>query len=150
MGKMFLMAPLNNWEQGEASVTIKCDPEYTIELREQYESIYPGPYVSNKHWNALSLFKNELKPKLVFQLIDHSYEMVIKGMTKKMKEELSIPLITSNRINMPETAEKILLEGDADMISMARPFLADPEWVNKAEADKVDEINTCIGCIRRV
>ncbi|WP_166383046.1 NADPH-dependent 2,4-dienoyl-CoA reductase [Polaribacter sp. 11A2H] len=66
--------------------------------------------------------------------------------TKKMKEELSIPLITSNRINMPETAEKILAEGDADMISMARPFLADPEWVNKAKADKSDEINTCIGC----
>ena len=66
--------------------------------------------------------------------------------TKKMKEELSIPLITSNRINMPETAEKILAEGHADMISMARPFLADPEWVNKAESDKSDEINTCIGC----
>ena len=66
--------------------------------------------------------------------------------TKKMKEEISIPLVTSNRINMPETAEKILSEGDADMISMARPFLADPEWVNKAEADKSDEINTCIGC----
>jgi 2,4-dienoyl-CoA reductase (NADPH2) len=66
--------------------------------------------------------------------------------TKKMKEELSIPLITSNRINMPETAEKILSDGDADMISMARPFLADPEWVNKAEAEKDDEINTCIGC----
>ncbi|ARV13781.1 NADPH-dependent 2,4-dienoyl-CoA reductase [Polaribacter sp. SA4-12] len=66
--------------------------------------------------------------------------------TKKMKEELSIPLITSNRINMPETAEKILSEGDADMISMARPFLADSEWVNKAEAEKADEINTCIGC----
>lgn len=66
--------------------------------------------------------------------------------TKKMKEEISIPLITSNRINMPETAEKILAEGDADMISMARPFLADPEWVNKSEADKSDEINTCIGC----
>nr|WP_218598595.1 NADPH-dependent 2,4-dienoyl-CoA reductase [Polaribacter sp. NJDZ03] len=66
--------------------------------------------------------------------------------TKKMKEELSIPLITSNRINMPETAEKILAEGDADMISMARPFLADPEWVNKAAEEKADEINTCIGC----
>ena len=66
--------------------------------------------------------------------------------TKKMKEELSVPLITSNRINMPETAEKILAEGDADMISMARPFLADPEWVNKAKEDKSDEINTCIGC----
>jgi 2,4-dienoyl-CoA reductase (NADPH2) len=66
--------------------------------------------------------------------------------TKKMKEELSIPLVTSNRINMPETAEKVLAEGDADLISMARPFLADPEWVNKAEASKTDEINTCIGC----
>lgn len=66
--------------------------------------------------------------------------------TKKMKEELSIPLITSNRINMPETAEKVLADGDADMISMARPFLADPEWVNKAQADKSDEINTCIAC----
>ena len=66
--------------------------------------------------------------------------------TKKMKEELSIPLVTSNRINMPETAEEILSEGDADMISMARPFLADPEWVNKAREEKTDEINTCIGC----
>ncbi|WP_368356667.1 FAD-dependent oxidoreductase [Polaribacter sp. ALD11] len=66
--------------------------------------------------------------------------------TKKMKEELSIPLITSNRINMPETAEKILAEGDADMVSMARPFLADPEWVNKAAEERADEINTCIGC----
>ena len=66
--------------------------------------------------------------------------------TQKMKEELSIPLITSNRINMPETAEKVLAEGHADMISMARPFLADPEWVNKAEQERSDEINTCIGC----
>jgi len=66
--------------------------------------------------------------------------------TKKMKEEIKIPLITSNRINMPETAEKVLAEGHADMISMARPFLADPNWVNKAKAEKADEINTCIGC----
>ncbi|MGO4918782.1 oxidoreductase [Maribacter spongiicola] len=66
--------------------------------------------------------------------------------TKKMKEELKIPLVTSNRINMPETAEQVLAEGHADMVSMARPFLADPEWVNKAKANKADEINTCIGC----
>lgn len=66
--------------------------------------------------------------------------------TQKMKEELSIPLVTSNRINMPETAEKVLSEGHADMISMARPFLADPEWVNKAEEERDDEINTCIAC----
>lgn len=66
--------------------------------------------------------------------------------TKKMKEELSIPLITSNRINMPETAEQVLAEGHADLVSMARPFLADPEWVNKASENKSDQINTCIGC----
>lgn len=66
--------------------------------------------------------------------------------TQKMKDEVSIPLVTSNRINMPETAEKVLADGHADMISMARPFLADPEWVNKAKAAKDDEINTCIAC----
>ncbi len=66
--------------------------------------------------------------------------------TKKMKEEVSIPLITSNRINMPQTAETVLARGDADLISMARPFLADPAWVNKAEEQKPDEINTCIAC----
>lgn len=66
--------------------------------------------------------------------------------TKKMKEEVSIPLITSNRINMPDVAEEVLARGDADMISMARPFLADPEWVNKAEEGREDEINTCIAC----
>lgn len=66
--------------------------------------------------------------------------------TKKMKGEVSIPLITTNRINMPETAEQVLANGDADIISMARPFLADPEWVNKAEQERDDEINTCIAC----
>ena len=66
--------------------------------------------------------------------------------TQKMKKEVSIPLVTSNRINMPETAEKVLAEGHADMISMARPFLADANWVNKAFDEKTDEINTCIGC----
>lgn len=66
--------------------------------------------------------------------------------TQKMKAEIKIPLITTNRINMPETAEKILAAGHADMISMARPFLADSEWVNKAKEEKDDEINTCIGC----
>ena len=66
--------------------------------------------------------------------------------TQKMKKEVSIPLVTTNRINMPETAEKALADGHADMISMARPFLADADWVNKAFEEKEDEINTCIGC----
>lgn len=66
--------------------------------------------------------------------------------TAKFKKELSLPLVTSNRINTPEVAENVLARGDADMISMARPFLADPDFVNKAAAGKADEINTCIGC----
>ncbi len=66
--------------------------------------------------------------------------------TRKLKKEVSIPLITTNRINTPDVAESILLQGDADMISMARPFLADPEFVNKAAQGKPEDINLCIGC----
>ena len=66
--------------------------------------------------------------------------------TARLKETVSVPLVTSNRINTPEVAEEVLARGDADMISMARPFLADPDFVKKAAADRADEINTCIGC----
>ncbi|MBP8172204.1 MAG: FAD-dependent oxidoreductase, partial [Pseudomonas sp.] len=66
--------------------------------------------------------------------------------TAKLRGEVQIPLITTNRINTPEIAEQVLAEGDADMVSMARPFLADPEFVNKAAAGRSAEINTCIGC----
>jgi 2,4-dienoyl-CoA reductase (NADPH2) len=66
--------------------------------------------------------------------------------TARMKKEISIPLITTNRINTPEVAEEILQKGHADMISMARPFLADPFFASKAADGRADEINTCIGC----
>ena len=66
--------------------------------------------------------------------------------TAHFRKELSVPVITSNRINTPEVAEEVLARGDADMISMARPFLADPEFVLKAQENRADEINTCIGC----
>ncbi|WP_144980123.1 NADPH-dependent 2,4-dienoyl-CoA reductase [Halomonas sp. C22] len=66
--------------------------------------------------------------------------------TKRIRSALSIPLITTNRINMPDVAERLLASGHADMVSMARPFLADPEWVQKAELGKAEEINTCIAC----
>lgn len=67
-------------------------------------------------------------------------------LTGRLRSAVSIPLITGNRINMPETAETVLARGDADMISMARPFLADPEFVKKAREMRAEEINTCIGC----
>jgi len=68
------------------------------------------------------------------------------SITQRMKQELKIPLITTNRINTPEVAESILAAGHADMVSMARPFLADPEFVLKASTGRENEINTCIGC----
>jgi len=66
--------------------------------------------------------------------------------TKKLKGEVAIPLITTNRINMPEVAERILAEGEADMVSMARPLLADPAWANKAKVGRSERINACIAC----
>ncbi|MFI7968688.1 NADPH-dependent 2,4-dienoyl-CoA reductase, partial [Acinetobacter baumannii] len=63
-----------------------------------------------------------------------------------VKQHISIPIIASNRINMPETAEEILATGKADMVQMARPLLADAFWVNKTATNRVDEINTCIAC----
>ncbi|ABC31297.1 NADH:flavin oxidoreductase, Old Yellow Enzyme family [Hahella chejuensis KCTC 2396] len=66
--------------------------------------------------------------------------------TAKLKKDVNIPLVTTNRINMPDVAEKVLADGDADMISMARPFLADADFVVKAAEDRADEINTCIAC----
>ena len=66
--------------------------------------------------------------------------------TAKFRQALNIPVITSNRINTPEVAEEVLARGDADMVSMARPFLADADFVVKAQQGRADEINTCIGC----
>lgn len=66
--------------------------------------------------------------------------------TRKLKGAVSIPLVTTNRINDPDVADAILARGDADMVSMARPFLADGEFLSKAQSGRADEINTCIGC----
>ncbi|MGX1810803.1 FAD-dependent oxidoreductase [Nocardia sp. NPDC055321] len=66
--------------------------------------------------------------------------------TAKVKDVVSIPVCASNRINMPETAEEILTRGDSDLVSLARPLLADPDWARKAQEARDDEINTCIAC----
>ena len=68
------------------------------------------------------------------------------SVTGRLRREVSVPVITSNRINMPQVAEDVLAQGHADLVSMARPMLADPELVNKAAQGREDEINTCIGC----
>ncbi|MFI1920141.1 FAD-dependent oxidoreductase [Nocardia sp. NPDC020380] len=66
--------------------------------------------------------------------------------TAKVKDLVDIPVCASNRINMPETAEEILTRGDSDLVSLARPLLADPDWARKAQEARTDEINTCIAC----
>ena len=68
------------------------------------------------------------------------------SVTGRLRKVVKVPVITSNRINMPQVAEDVLARGDADLVSMARPMLADPELVNKAREGREDEINTCIGC----
>ena len=68
------------------------------------------------------------------------------SVTGRLRREVTVPVITSNRINMPQVAEDVLAQGHADLVSMARPMLADPDLVNKAAQGREDEINTCIGC----
>jgi len=90
LGKMFALVPLNQWEAGLASVNLKVNPEYALVLRAEYESIEPGWHMNKKHWNSVYIYKGELEPQFIMELIDHSYEMVIKGMTKKMRDSLSM------------------------------------------------------------
>ncbi|WP_116199519.1 NADPH-dependent 2,4-dienoyl-CoA reductase [Amycolatopsis circi] len=66
--------------------------------------------------------------------------------TGKLKPHVSVPVVTSNRINLPHVAEQALADGDADLVSMARPLLADPDWIRKTGTGRADEINTCIAC----
>jgi predicted DNA-binding protein (MmcQ/YjbR family) len=87
-GKMFALASLKWWERGEAAINLKADPEYSQELRAEHHSIRPGFHMNKKHWNTLYLHEGELQPQLIKTLIDHSYDMVIKGLTKKMRDSL--------------------------------------------------------------
>ncbi len=85
MGKMFALSGLENIP---ASVNLKCDPEKAIELRETYDgAIIPGFHMSKKHWNTLII--EQLPSNLILQLIDHSYDLVVSKLTKKLKLELA-------------------------------------------------------------
>ena len=84
MGKMFALTGL---EHEEFRVNLKCDPEYSIELREEYEDIQPGWHMSKKHWNTV-YFENGLTDKFLISLIDHSYDCVVAKLKKADKEFL--------------------------------------------------------------
>lgn len=96
MNKMFILIPLDRWENGHELCVIKLDPEKALEFRDSYEGILGGfqqgrqpdaKYVNTKHWNTIENHK-DVSPKILAELIDHSYNLVIKGLTKKLKEEL--------------------------------------------------------------
>ena len=88
LGKVFAVCPLNDWESGNPSITLKCDPDYAVELRNTHDSICPGFHSNKKHWNTIYLSDPRLSFKFIFELIDHSYSMVINNMPKKLKNRL--------------------------------------------------------------
>jgi predicted DNA-binding protein (MmcQ/YjbR family) len=88
LGKMFALASLKKWENGEGFINLKCDPEYAQELRAEHDSIKPGYHMHKQQWNSVYIHTGELSTTLICELIDHSYDMVVKGMTKKMRDSL--------------------------------------------------------------
>ncbi|MCO6148046.1 MmcQ/YjbR family DNA-binding protein [Flavobacterium sp. NRK1] len=87
-GKMFALSSLNQWEAGKASVNLKCDPEKALELRAEYEAIEPGYHMSKVHWNTVTV-NGDVPARLFKELIDHSYELVLKSLTKKLQAEIN-------------------------------------------------------------
>lgn len=86
-GKMFALSSLSQWEKGNPSANLKCDPERAQELRAEYDDIRPGFHMSKIHWNTIAI--NAAVPDaLIKELIDHSYELVFKSLTKKTQREV--------------------------------------------------------------
>ncbi|MFD2551146.1 MmcQ/YjbR family DNA-binding protein [Bizionia sediminis] len=84
-GKIFLLTSLKSWELNRATINLKCQPEYALELRSNYHSVLPGYHANKKHWNTINLFTGELNASLVKQLITHSYQQVVAGLTNKQR-----------------------------------------------------------------
>lgn len=85
MGKMFALIPT---AKEQLSLNLKCDPEYAVELREAHPAIIPGYHMNKKHWNTINV-DGSISGKLLCELIDHSYDLVVKSLTRKLKDELS-------------------------------------------------------------
>lgn len=88
MNKMFALSGLDKWEKGEESINLKCDPEKALELRGEYEGVNPGFHMSKKHWNTVTINTSDVSDKMVFELINNSYDLVVSGLTKKAQKEL--------------------------------------------------------------
>tara|TARA_B100000809_G_scaffold12323_1_gene11400 strand:- start:405 stop:767 length:363 start_codon:yes stop_codon:yes gene_type:complete len=85
MGRIFSLSEIDKFE----SINLKCDPELAIELREEYYSVKPGWHMNKKHWNTIEI-NGDANDKKIYYLTDLSYNLVVKGLTKKLKEELNL------------------------------------------------------------
>jgi predicted DNA-binding protein (MmcQ/YjbR family) len=88
MGKIFTLTRLDAWEKGEQKINLKCDPDAAEELRAAYEGIIAGWHSNKRHWNTVTLNTSDVSNALVKELINHSYGLVVKGLTKKLQAEL--------------------------------------------------------------
>lgn len=87
--KIFALTSLKKWESGDTTVNLKCNPERAVKLREQYgQSIIPGYQMNKVHWNTVNISNGELTEEFIRELIDHSYDLIVKGLTKKLQREL--------------------------------------------------------------
>lgn len=88
MNKMFALVGLEKWERGEESINLKCDADKAQELRAEYEGINPGFHMNKRLWNTVTINRSDVPDVLVKNMIDHSYDEVVKGLTKKAQREL--------------------------------------------------------------
>lgn len=86
-GKMFCLTSLQEWEKGNPSLNLKCDPDKAQELRAEYEGVNPGYHMSKVHWNTVD-FHKDVSDKMILELINHSYDLVFKSLTKKLQAEV--------------------------------------------------------------
>lgn len=86
--KIFVLTSLSDWENGAASLNLKCDPEYAENLRADYEGVLPGFHMNKKHWNTVQL-QSDVNDTLVLSLINHSYDLVLKSLTQKKQAEIN-------------------------------------------------------------
>lgn len=89
MGKMYALISLDRFEHGEGMINLKCDPEYAIELRENYSCIKPGYHMSKVHWNSVYVQTGDLSFQFIKELIDHSYDKIVESLPKKVQAELA-------------------------------------------------------------
>lgn len=85
VGKMFALFSMSNF----VSINLKCDPEKAIELREEYGAVKPGWHMNKKHWNTV-MFHEDLDDDKIMEMVDHSYNLVVKSLSKKVREELNV------------------------------------------------------------